>query len=106
MQVDSTKVIVDKSEDTFKKFGPSIVGNNVDYNSSIDEEKEEEKQKEEELCVEKLVESLKISTKVETISVPAVIENPTQAVVVSVATQLDDEEEALNLISSLRKLFE
>ena len=41
MQVDKTNVIVDKTKDPFKGFGPTIVGNIVDYSSSIDEEKEE-----------------------------------------------------------------
>ena len=34
MQVDSTQVTVDKSEDPFKDFGPTIIGNIVSYSSS------------------------------------------------------------------------
>ena len=37
MQVDNTKVIVDKIEDPFKDFGASIIGNIVDYSSPSDE---------------------------------------------------------------------
>ena len=38
MQVDSTSVIVDRIEDPLKDLEPTIVGNIVDYSSSIDEE--------------------------------------------------------------------
>ena len=43
MQVDSTKVIVDKVEDHFKDYGPTIVGNIVSYSSSLEEEEEVKK---------------------------------------------------------------
>ena len=43
MQVDSTKVIVEKTKDPFKDFGPAIVGNIVDYNSSTNEDQVEKK---------------------------------------------------------------
>ena len=39
MQIDNTKVTVDKIEDPFKDFGANIVGNIVDY-SSFDEEED------------------------------------------------------------------
>ena len=44
MQVDSTKLTMDRFEDLFKDIGHAIVGNIVDYSSSIDEEKEGEKE--------------------------------------------------------------
>ena len=49
---------------------------------------------------------MKISIEEATLSVPIVTVTPTQATVVNIATQSDDEVEVLNLISSLSKLFE
>ena len=39
MQVDSTNVTIDRTKDLFKDLGLAIIGNIVDYISSIDEEK-------------------------------------------------------------------
>ena len=38
MHIDSTQVTVDRTEDPFKDFGPTIVGNIVSYSSSSEEE--------------------------------------------------------------------
>ena len=88
MQVDSTNVIVDRTKDPFKDFGPTIVGNIVDYNSSIDEDKEEEqKQKKvEEVFVEKLVEVVRDSTVVATTIVPIAIVKLTPSTPLTQAT--------------------
>ena len=42
MQVDTTKVTLDRTKDPFKDHELAIVGKMVDYSSSIDEDKEEE----------------------------------------------------------------
>ena len=72
MQVDSTKVTVNKSEDPFKDFGLAIVGKFVNYNFSTDEDKEEEqKQKEvEKVFAEKTIGVVRDTVEVATTSVP------------------------------------
>ena len=110
MQVDSTQVIVDKSEDPFKDFGPAIVGNIVNYNRYTDEneKKEENKQKEEKLSVEKLIGDVRDSVEAITTSVPhaTMLVTPSTPPTQVATMQYDDEVEAQNLISSLSKLFE
>ena len=65
MQVDNTKVIVDKIEDPFKDYGPTIVHNIVSYSSSLEEEVEikvDSPNKDEGISVEKIVEEAKVTT--------------------------------------------
>ena len=70
MQVDSNKVIVDKSEDPFKDFGLAIVGNIVDYSSSTNEDQVEKEKKKEDTFDEKRFGDVSASTEATTTSVP------------------------------------
>ena len=74
MQVGKTSVIVDRTQDPFKDFDATIVGNIVDYNSSSDEE-EYQKPKEKDATFGKKIES---SIDVTTSSVPlaSIVETP------------------------------
>ena len=90
MQVDSTKVIVEKFEDPIEDPSLAIVGSIVDYSSSIDEDekKEEDKFRKKEFW------PVKFSVKVETPSLPIVIVTPstppTQILVVRIVQSNDE----------------
>ena len=62
MQVNNTNVIVDRTEDRFKQFGASIVGNIVDYSSSDEEEKDQELKEEEAPSMKKFYSSSEVAT--------------------------------------------
>ena len=114
MQVDRSNVIVDKNEDPFKDFGFAIVGNSLDYSSSIDEDKEEEEKKKkiEEVFFEKSIGVVRGSAEASTTSAPIIkaivtpSTPPTHVVVITTFVQLDDEVKVQKLISSLSKLYE
>ena len=94
MQVDSTQVTVDKSEDPFKYFGPTIVGNIVSYNSSSEEEekiKDVSQKSDEAVSTEKSVVETKVTTPTVTPVTPITPSTP-PALVVQV--QSDEETEA------------
>lgn len=109
MQVDNTNVTVDRSEDPFKDFGTSIVGNIVDYSSSSDEEEDQEPKKEDAPSAKKAESSIGVATSSVSLAGAATTPStpPTQAAVVIVAAvQPDEEDEAQIFISSLSKFFE
>ena len=97
MQVDSTQVTIDKSEDPFKDFGLAI-------SSSLEEEEEksQSQKRDEGVSTKKSMEEVKVTTPtsahIATVT-PSTPQNPTLTV------PSNDEAEAQNLISSLSKLF-
>ena len=108
MQVDNTQVTIDKSEDPFKDFGPTIVGNIVSYSSSLEEEEEvkDTSQKGDEVVsTEKIVEEAKVTTPTSTPITPITI-TPSTPLASTMQVQSDDETKTQNLISSLSKILE
>ena len=76
MQVDSNQVTIGKSEDLFKDFGTTIVGNIVSYSSSTEEEEEvkDTSQKgDEAVSIEKTVEEAKVTTPTSTPITPVIV---------------------------------
>ena len=111
MQVDSTKVIVNRAEDPFKDYGPIIVGNIVSYSSSSKEEEEEIKEvnpkKDEGTSV--TVEEAKVTTPTSTLVTPItpiMTVSPSTPFVHTIKVPSDDESKAQTLLSSLSKLLE
>ena len=106
MQVDNTNMTVDRTEDPFKYFATSIVGNIVDYNSSSNEEKDQ-KPKEDDAPSENKIES-SIEEAISSVPLPVAAATPstppTQATVAAIKS--DEEDEVQNLISSLSKFLE
>ena len=84
MQVDSTQVTVDKSEDPFKYFGPTIVANIVSYSSSSEEEekiKDVSQKGDEVVSIEKTVVETKVTTSTSTPITPITPSTPPALVV-------------------------